>query len=138
VVQVKLEAQTNSTSSPFRSPGVVYTKMGATIAYKLGFGRSAYAWKDKNINFPMAPVSCQNKHGVVGNHRRNLTSRICLSVAPPSFGPVGRVSFRRPLGVHTRDFHATISLYSVAAALVRVWVFLRLFCQEQFRRRVGL
>ncbi|TVU06432.1 hypothetical protein EJB05_49646, partial [Eragrostis curvula] len=41
-VHVKMEAQSKSTSSPFRSSGVVCTKTVAQIAYGLGFGRSSY------------------------------------------------------------------------------------------------
>ena len=71
---------------------------------------------------PMAPVSGPNSLGVDRNHPRKLTSRIYRSAAPPSFGSLGRVSFRRPLGVSPWYLHAPIFLYSVAAALVRVWV----------------
>ena len=39
-VQVKVEAQTKSTSSAIRSPGPVCTKTAAQVAYVLGLGRS--------------------------------------------------------------------------------------------------
>jgi len=124
-VPVKLEAQSNSSSSLPRPPGPVSAKMDAHVAYGLGFGCSIYARKAKKIKFPMELVSCQNKSWVIRNHRRKLMSRTFLSAAPPSFGPLGRVSLLSPLGVRLEDLHASISLYSVAATLVRVWVFLR-------------
>nr|BAD45261.1 hypothetical protein [Oryza sativa Japonica Group]BAD46519.1 hypothetical protein [Oryza sativa Japonica Group] len=49
-VQVKMEAQTKLTSSMFRSPGPVYTKMVAQVAYVLVLGRSLYGWKDSPKN----------------------------------------------------------------------------------------
>nr|ABG66234.1 hypothetical protein LOC_Os10g39934 [Oryza sativa Japonica Group] len=50
-VQVKVEAQTKSTSGAIRSPGPVCTKTGAQVAYMLGLGRSLYGWKAKKIPF---------------------------------------------------------------------------------------
>jgi hypothetical protein len=41
------------------------------IAYDLRFGRSTYARKAKDINFPMAPVSCPTKIGFVRNHQNS-------------------------------------------------------------------
>ena len=75
-----------STSSPFRSPGAVYTKTGATVAYGLGFGRSLYGWKDNFKILPMALVSDPNSSRVGRNRRNKMTSRICLGVASPFFG----------------------------------------------------
>nr|BAC83110.1 hypothetical protein [Oryza sativa Japonica Group] len=46
-VQVKVEAQTKSTSGAIRSPGPVCTKTGAQVAYVLRLGRSLYGWKAK-------------------------------------------------------------------------------------------
>jgi hypothetical protein len=42
----------DSTSSPPRSPGPVYTKMDAQDASKLQLGWALYGWKDKKISFP--------------------------------------------------------------------------------------
>ncbi len=52
-IQVKVEAQTKSTSSAIRSPGPVCTKTGAQVVYMLGLGRSLYGWKAKKITFPI-------------------------------------------------------------------------------------
>jgi hypothetical protein len=60
-------------SSPTRSPGPPYIQIDVQIAYDLRFGRSTYARKDNEINFPMAPVSCITKIGVVRNHQ-NITN----------------------------------------------------------------
>ncbi len=46
-VQIKVEAQTNSTSGAIRSPGPVCTKTGAQVTYVLVLGRSLYGWKAK-------------------------------------------------------------------------------------------
>nr|ABF96581.1 retrotransposon protein, putative, Ty3-gypsy subclass [Oryza sativa Japonica Group] len=46
-VQIKVEAQTNSTSGAIRSPGPVCAKTGAQVAYVLVLGRSLYGWKAK-------------------------------------------------------------------------------------------
>jgi hypothetical protein len=64
--------QSNSelpSSSPTRSPGPPRIQINVQIAYDLCFGRSTYAWKDKEIKFPMAPVSYPTKIGVVRNHQ---------------------------------------------------------------------
>ncbi len=66
-VQVKVEAQTNSTSGAIRSLGPVCTKTGAQVAYVLGLGRSLYIWKAKNITFPMVLVPHPNSSQVNGN-----------------------------------------------------------------------
>uniref|UniRef100_J3N8B8 Uncharacterized protein n=1 Tax=Oryza brachyantha TaxID=4533 RepID=J3N8B8_ORYBR len=52
-VQVKVEAQTNSTSITVRSPRSVCTKTDTHVAYVLGLGRSLYGWKAKKITFQM-------------------------------------------------------------------------------------
>ena len=54
-----------------------------------------------------------------------MTSRICLGVASPFFG-VWAMYRVEPIRGATRGVsHDLNSLYSVAAALVRVWVLLR-------------
>jgi hypothetical protein len=58
-VHKKAANQSNSelpSLSPTRSPGPPRIQIDAQIAYGLRFGRSTYAWKDKEINFPMTPV----------------------------------------------------------------------------------
>nr|ABA98753.1 hypothetical protein LOC_Os12g33570 [Oryza sativa Japonica Group] len=44
-VQVKMEAQTMSTSRTFQSSGPVCTKTEAHVAYMHGLGHSLYGWK---------------------------------------------------------------------------------------------
>ena len=66
-VQPKLEAQLKLTSSLFRSPRAVCTKMGATVAYGLGFGLTWYGWKDNFNTLPMELISGPNSSGVDGN-----------------------------------------------------------------------
>jgi hypothetical protein len=70
-VHEKVANQSNSelqSSSPTQSPGPARIQIDVQIAYDLYFGRSTYARKYKEINFPMALVSCPNKIGVVRNH----------------------------------------------------------------------
>ena len=85
-VQVKVEAQTNSTSGAIRSPGPVCTKMGAQVAYVLGLGRSLYGWKAKKINFPMVLVSHPNSFRVIENRPNKLISKICPGATSPYLG----------------------------------------------------
>jgi hypothetical protein len=67
----KVVNQSNSelpSSSPTWSPGPPRIQIDVQIAYDLCFGRSTYARKDREIKFPMEPVSCPTKIGVVQNH----------------------------------------------------------------------
>jgi hypothetical protein len=71
-IHKKVVNQSNSelpSSSPTRSPGPPRIQINVQIAYDLRFGLSTYARKGKEINFPMAPVSCPTKNGVVRNHQ---------------------------------------------------------------------
>jgi hypothetical protein len=52
----EVEAKSNSSSSPVRSPGAVRNKTDAQVAYGVGIGRSIYGWKPNFIKLPMAPV----------------------------------------------------------------------------------
>jgi hypothetical protein len=73
-VHDKVANQSNSellSSSPTRSPGPPRIQIDVQIAYNLRFGRSTYARKSKEINFPMELVSCPTKIGVVRNHQNN-------------------------------------------------------------------
>jgi hypothetical protein len=54
-----------------RSPAPPHIQIDVQIAYNLRFGHSTYARKSKEINFPMAPVSCRSKIGVVCNHQNS-------------------------------------------------------------------
>jgi hypothetical protein len=63
-VHEKVANQSNSelpSSSPTRSSGLPHIQIDVQIAYDLCFGHSTYARKSKEINFPMATVSCPNK-----------------------------------------------------------------------------
>ncbi len=69
----KVEVQANSESksltvSPTRSPGPHCLQIDAHDTHDLRFGCSSYAWKAKEIRFPMQPVSWSTKIGVVCNH----------------------------------------------------------------------
>jgi hypothetical protein len=56
----EVEAKSNLSSGPVRTPGAVRNKTDAQVAYGVGFGCSIYGWKHNFIELPMAPVSCQN------------------------------------------------------------------------------
>ena len=86
----------------------------------------------------MAQVSGPNSSGVDRNRRNKMTSIICLGVASPFFGL--RAMYRvEPIRGATRGvLHDLNPLLAVAADIVRLWVLLRLFYREQFRRRVSL
>ena len=57
--------------SPTQSPGPPRIQIDVQIAYDICFGRSTYARKAKEINFPMAPVSWTTKIGVIRNHQNS-------------------------------------------------------------------
>jgi hypothetical protein len=73
-VHAKVANQSNSelpSSSPTRSLGPPHIQIDVQIAYDLHFGRSTYAQKDKDVNFPMALVSCLTKIGVIHNYQNS-------------------------------------------------------------------
>jgi hypothetical protein len=73
-VHEKAANQSNSelpSSSPTRSSGPPHIQIDIQIAYALHFGRSTYAWKGKEITFPMELVSYPTKIGVIHNHQNN-------------------------------------------------------------------
>ena len=73
-VHEKVTNQSNSellSSSPTQSPGPPHIQIDVQIAYDFRFGRSTYAQKAKEIKFPIAPVSCPTKIGVVQNYQNN-------------------------------------------------------------------
>jgi hypothetical protein len=58
-------------SSPTRTLGPPCIQIDVQIAYNLRFGRSTYARKAKEINFPMELVSCPTKIGVIRNKQNS-------------------------------------------------------------------
>jgi hypothetical protein len=133
--QIKTEAQTGLTSFQFRTSGTTRTKTDAHVAYGVGFGCSLYGWKDNFKKLPMEPASVPNSSGVNGNRLHKLTSRICSGAATPSFGLLGRVSCQGPFRARPRVLHDPRDFISSCHILVRVWILLKLFCQEQFTDR---
>ena len=86
-VQIKLEAEPNSTSSPYRNPRPVCTKINAQDAYGLGFWRSWTLWKDKKIIFPTDLISPPNSTWCIGNRQNKSASESVLGAMPPNLGP---------------------------------------------------
>jgi hypothetical protein len=73
-VHEKVANQSNSqlpSSSPTQSPGPPHIQIDVQIAYDLCFGCSTYAWKAKEIPFPMVLVSCPTKIRIIHNHQNN-------------------------------------------------------------------
>jgi hypothetical protein len=73
-VHEKVENQSNSellSSSLTQSPEPPRIQIDVQIAYDICFGRSTYAWKDKEVTFPMTLVSCPTKIEVVHNHQNS-------------------------------------------------------------------
>jgi hypothetical protein len=73
-VHAKVVNQSNSelpSSSPTQSPGPPHIQIDIQIAYDLGFRRYTYARRDKEITFPMAPVPCPTKVGVIRNYQNS-------------------------------------------------------------------
>jgi hypothetical protein len=73
-VHEKVVNQSNSelpSSSPTQSPGPPHNQIDVQIAYDLRFEHSTYAQKAKDINFPMAPVSCPTYIGVIHNYQNS-------------------------------------------------------------------
>jgi hypothetical protein len=74
-VHEKVANQSNSellSSSSTQSPGPSHIQIDVQNAYDLRFGRSTYARKYKEITFPMEPVSCPTKTGVIRNHQNSI------------------------------------------------------------------
>jgi hypothetical protein len=73
-VHEKVVNQSNSelpSLSPTQSPGPLSIQIDVQIAYDLRFGCSTYARKAKELNFPVASVSCTTKMGVICNHQNS-------------------------------------------------------------------
>jgi hypothetical protein len=128
----KVANQSNSelpSSSPTGSPGPPRIQIDIQIAYDLRFGRSTYARKAKEIKFPMEPVPCPTKIGVIRNHENNTDFQnhfwCCATIlARWAMYPVG-VHDGRVLGFghDPRPFIFSSRRYFM-------WVLLRLICQE--------
>jgi hypothetical protein len=89
IIELDQNCQNNLNIQSPTHPGAVHIKTDAQVSYNIQLGRSWTPWKDKKINFSMELVPCLKSSGINGNHQNNLTSRICLSAAPPflAFGP---------------------------------------------------
>jgi hypothetical protein len=88
-VHEKVANQSNSellSSSPTWSPGLLRIQIDVQIAYDLRFGHSTYAWKAKEITFPMELVLFPEPFLVLRYY----------------FGPMGHVSSWDPLGMRHR------------------------------------
>ena len=78
----------------------------------------------------MQLVSRQNPFGINRNRRNKSASRIYQGAATPSFGPLDYVSSLGPLGVCPGVLHDPRVFINSCHPSIRVWVLLRLFCQE--------
>ena len=87
-----VEAESNSSLSLVRAPGLVYLKLVTQDASGLCFRRSTYGWKANWIRKPTQFVSHQKAFGINRNRRNKSASKICQGAATPSFGPLDRVS----------------------------------------------
>jgi hypothetical protein len=58
--------------SPTWSPGAPQLQIDVKDTYDKGFGRSTYARKEDEIQFPMALVPCPTKIGFEENCQNNL------------------------------------------------------------------
>jgi hypothetical protein len=137
-VHKKVVNQSNSelpSSSPTQSPGPHHIQIDVQIAYNLRFVCSTYARKDKEINFPIALVSCPTEIGVLHNHQNSTDFQnhfwCCATIlARWAVYPVG-VHKGRVLGfVHDpRPFKFSSHRHFTS-------ILLRLICQEQFHQHL--
>ena len=84
---------------------------------------------------PMALVSGPNSSGVDRNHPRNLTSRICPGAATPSFGLWALYRVGAQYGRIQGVLHDPRVFINSSCHTIRVWILLKLSCQEQFTAR---
>jgi hypothetical protein len=91
-----------SSSSPTRSLGPPRIQIDVQIAYDLYFGHCTYARKAKEINFPMALVSCPTRIGVIRNQQNSNNFQNPFLVLHHYFSPMGHVSSWSPLGMRPR------------------------------------
>ena len=136
--QVKEEAQTESTSSLFWSPGPARSKTDTQDVSGLHFWCSTHGWKDNFIMKLMALVWGPKSFWVIWKHRNKSVSRICFGAASP-FLFLGPCIVVKPVRGACLGVVTTLRpLYTAATTLIRFWVLLRLFIQEQFRHFIGL
>jgi hypothetical protein len=104
-VHAKVVNKSNSelpSLSPTRSLGPLRIQIDVQIAYNLRFGCSTYPRKAKEITFPMEPVPCPTKIGVVRNCQNSTDFQNHFLVLRHYFCPMGRVSSWSPLGMRPR------------------------------------
>ena len=94
----EVEAQSNSSSSLPRPPGLVCLKLVTQDTSGLCFRQSTYGWKANLIRKSIQVVSRQKPFRINRNRRNKSASRICQGAATPSFGLLDRVSCLGPLG----------------------------------------
>ena len=129
-----MEAQSNSSSSLPQPSGPVCLKLVSQDTYGLCFRRSTYGWKANLIRKPIQVVSHQKLVRINRNCRNKSASRICQGAATPSFGPLDHVSCLGPLGARPGVLHDPRVFINSCHPSIRVWVLLRIICQEQFHR----
>ena len=137
-VQQKPEALSNMISSLSRPPGLVYLNLVTQDVSELRFQRSTYGWNANLIRKPIQVVSHQKPFKINGNRQNNSASRICQGAATPSFGPLDHVSCLGPLGACPGVLHDGNVFINSRHPSIRVWVLLRLFCQETVSPFFGL
>ena len=131
-VQAELEAQSKSSSSLPRSPRPPCTKSDAQITYGLGFGHSRYVRKANKKVFPMSLVWGTKSLGVNGNHPNKLMYRICSNAMTLSF-VFGPCIILEPIRDASRGvLHELRLLINISLHTIRVWILLKLFCQNSF------
>ena len=86
----------------------------------------------------MQVVSHEKLFEINGNHQNKLASRICQGAATPSFGLLDHVSCLGPLGARPGVLHGPRVFINSRRPSIRVWVLLRLFCQETVSPFIGL
>ena len=123
-----------SSSSPSRPLGPVCLKLVTQDASGLRLRRYTYGWKANLIRKPTQVVSHQKPFRINGNRRNNSASRIYQGAATPSFGLLDHVSCLGSLGARPEVLNDPRVFINSRHSSIRVWVLLRLFCQEQFRR----
>ena len=133
-VQQEPEVRSNMISSLPRPPGPVCLKLVTQDASGYCFQQSTYGWKANLIRKPIQVVSRQKTFRINRNRQNKSASRICQGAATPSFGPLDHVSCLGPLGARPGVLHDPRVFINSRRPSIRVWVLLRLFYQELFRR----
>ena len=126
----EVEAQSNSSLSLSRPSGPVCLKLVTQDASGLHLRRSTYGWKANLIRNPIQVVSYPKAFRINGNRRNKSASRIYQGAAIPSFRPLDHISCLGPLGARPGVLHDPRVFINSCHPSIRVWVLLRLFCQE--------